>query len=84
MDGRTDGRTDVRTYRRKYGRTKYPLYSTGHRPSGAAALKRDKSNVVTNGQTDRRTDRWTDGRTDEADYRVVTRDKKVVTCLILR
>ena len=30
MNGRTD--------RQKYGQTKYPLYSTGHCPSRAAAL----------------------------------------------
>ena len=34
MDGRTDGQRDGRMYRR----TEYPLYSTGHRLSGAAAL----------------------------------------------
>ena len=42
MGGRTDGRMDVRTDRqtdvRMDRQTKYPLYSTGHRPSGAAAL----------------------------------------------
>ena len=35
MDRRTDGWTDGQTD----GWTKYPLYSTGHRPSGAAAQK---------------------------------------------
>ena len=36
---RPDVRMDVRTDVQTYGRTKYPLHSIGHRPSGAAAQK---------------------------------------------
>ena len=37
-DVRTYACTDIRTEGRTDGRTNYPLYSTGHCPSGAAAL----------------------------------------------